>query len=86
MASNSVTSRGDLPRHRRIGGIMRRIGRAITVPAILALSVAGIALSGAAGSTASPNVYYHSGTPATAPNVFFHSDAPAAAPSVFFHS
>jgi hypothetical protein len=65
---------------------MRRIGRAITVPAILALSVAGFALSGMAGSTASPNVYFHSGTPAAAPGVFLHTDAPATAPSVLFHS
>jgi hypothetical protein len=74
---------------------MRRIGRAITVPAILALSAAGFALSGAAGSTASPNVLFHSGSPnvyahggaqAAAPGVFLHTDAPATAPSVLFHS
>ena len=53
-----------------------RIGRAIIIPAILALSVAGSVLAGpgialAAGST--PVVHVHTNLPTTVTGVYYHN-------------
>lgn len=59
---------------KRCGGVMR-IGRAIVIPAILALSVAGAALTGSEASVAAAQASgtaVHTTAISSTPNVLYH--------------
>jgi hypothetical protein len=61
-----------------------RIGRAIIIPAVLALGVAGSVLTGSAISVAAthaPRVHVQSGTDAVKPDIFLHTG-----PNIFLHT